>query len=308
MSTICFYHSRDLDGFTSGAIIKRKFPDCKLVGYDYGQPFPSDVLSMQNNIIMVDVSLSMEQMFFVAGRVNSFTWIDHHVSAITEYNAVLKIIDENRPPIIAILENGIAACEIAWKHYYPDEHMPTAVKLLGQYDTWRNADRFNWENAVLPFQFGMRQICNSPETFPFPLIAQYASPKNMNHVESAVGSIIKDGMIILDYQAKVSELACRKGAFEYEIDGYRAICLNQGGANSDMFKSVYDGDKHDIMMPFYFNGKQWIASMYTLKEGIDVSKIAKARGGGGHAKAAGFEFDGLGDVFPLLVVKNEITG
>ena len=36
----CFYHSADLDGQCSGAIVKLARPDCELVGIDYGDPFP----------------------------------------------------------------------------------------------------------------------------------------------------------------------------------------------------------------------------------------------------------------------------
>ncbi len=46
------YHNRDLDGFTSGAIIKLKYPDAKMVGYDYGQPFEQEVTG--EPIIMAD--------------------------------------------------------------------------------------------------------------------------------------------------------------------------------------------------------------------------------------------------------------
>jgi oligoribonuclease NrnB/cAMP/cGMP phosphodiesterase (DHH superfamily) len=49
------YHNRDLDGFTSGAIIKLKYPDAKMIGYDYGQPFEQEVTG--EPIIMADVSL-----------------------------------------------------------------------------------------------------------------------------------------------------------------------------------------------------------------------------------------------------------
>lgn len=35
----CFYHSKDLDGKCSGAIVKYKFPDCNMIGIDYGDKF-----------------------------------------------------------------------------------------------------------------------------------------------------------------------------------------------------------------------------------------------------------------------------
>jgi nanoRNase/pAp phosphatase (c-di-AMP/oligoRNAs hydrolase) len=50
------------------------------------------------------------------------------------------------------------------------------------------------------------------------------------------------------------------------------------------------------MMPFQFNGKLWTVSLYTTKEHIDVSQIAKKRGGGGHKQAAGFQVQKIEDL------------
>lgn len=282
---ICIYHSRDLDGYTSGAIVKRKYPDCKLIGYDYGQPLEIEVTG--EPIIMVDVSVPMKTMLKLSQVSNyQFIWIDHHISAIKEYK---EFIGEGESFCTAVLEDGIAACEAAWKYLFPNVKMPLAVKLLGEYDTWRNGDKERWENEILPFQFGMRQICNSPETFPESLL---------NEDQLQIYGIIETGKAILDYQRQQNERGC-KAAFEFEFEGYKAICLNGGGFNSEAFKSVYDESKHDLMMPFQFNGKFWTISLYTTKD-IDCSVIAKSKGGGGHKKAAGFQVNDIREVFPFI--------
>lgn len=293
---ICIYHSKDLDGYCSGAIVKRKYPDAKLVGYDYGQPFPlTDEEIMKHEVIMIDVSLPMPQMFSLALTAKHLTWIDHHISAINDYNNYPKerTGGEN---ITAILEDGIAACEGGWKYLFPDEFMPDAVSLLGKYDTWRNGDKEKWDNEIMPFQYGMRMICSSAETFPQELLQWYSV------VDERVLEIIHDGKNILSYQKVQNERAC-KFAFVFEFEGLRAICLNNGGANSQVFESVYDESKHDIMMPFVFTGKYWTFSMYTTKDEIDCSVIAKSKGGGGHKKAAGFQVKDIQSIFPFLTNK-----
>lgn len=290
---ICIYHSKDLDGYCSGAIVKRKYPDAKMIGYDYGQPLPlTDEEVYGNDVIMIDVSLPMPQMFTLALTANHLTWIDHHISAINDYKnySPKRTGCEN---ITAVLENGISACEGGWKYLFPDEQMPTAVKLLGEYDTWRNQDKDRWDNAIMPFQYGMRMICSSPETFPGYLFNQ---PDFYKTPDSAVDGIVQTGKILLEYQNTQNEIACRS-SFEIEFEGFRAICLNGGGFNSNVFKSVYDESKHDIMMPFQFNGKQWTISLYTTKDEVDCSVIAKSKGGGGHKKAAGFQLTELPNEF-----------
>lgn len=286
---ICIYHSRDLDGFSSGAIVKKKYPEAKLIGYDYGQPIPYDKIPKGEPIIMVDVSLPMPDMLILADHsAHQLTWIDHHISAINDYQTFVAEQCDGEPFLTAVLENGIAACEGTWKYLFPDTPIPQGILLLGEYDTWRNKDQDRWENKILPFQFGMRLFCNSAETFP-------------EHLLADVPKVIEQGVVVLQYQAQVNEVQCKK-AFEFEFHGLRAICLNGGGFNSDVFKSVYDGDKHDIMMPFQYNGKTdtWTFSMYSVKPEFNVSLIAKEHRGGGHAGAAGFQVADISTIFPFL--------
>lgn len=275
---IGIYHNRDLDGFTSGAIIKKKYPEAEMRGYDYGEPF--DFSGMEGNeVIMADVSLPMKDMIKISKLTNGrFTWIDHHISAIKDFEAL-----NDYTILAAVLDNTIAACEGAWNYLFPGEDMPYAVKLLGEYDTWRNQDVDRWNNEILPFQFGMRVHCNSVKSF----------PTNIFSHNEFVPGYISDGKLILKYNTIQNETQCRKSSFEIEFKGLKAICLNGGGFNSDVFKSVYDESRHDIMMPFQFNGRFWTVSLYTTKDEVDCSVIAKSMGGGGHKKAAGFQVDDI---------------
>lgn len=287
----CIYHSRDLDGYCSAAIVKRKYPSAEFIGYDYGQPFPWEKIG-DETVVMVDVSLPMEDMRKLSELCGGkLTWIDHHVSAINEFMALSEPFFIN-----PVLQDGIAACEGAWQYFFSDEKMPHVVNFLGEYDTWRNADQARWEDVVLPFQYGMRLRCNSLETFPMDLLEDSFSRIPFSSTGFSfsrdIEFIIENGTTILDYQKQQNEVACR-AAFEAEIDGLRAICLNGGGFSSQAFESVYDEAKHDLMVPFRFDGKQWAFSLYTTKDTVDCSQIAKARGGGGHKKAAGFQTQNL---------------
>jgi len=291
---ICIYHSKDLDGYCSGAIVKRKYPEAKLIGYDYGQELPMEQIPAGEPIIMIDVSLPMDKMAQLSNHSNhNLTWIDHHISAINDYKSQNNI---ELGGINPVLENGIAACEGGWKYLFPDEEMPTAVKLLGEYDTWRNQDKERWDNMIMPFQYGMRMVCNSAETFPQELFN--------NHdiiTDNAIYNVVNSGKTILTYQKQQNERACRS-SFEIEFEGLRAICLNNGGANSQVFDSVYNPELHDLMIPFVFTGKHWTFSLYTTKDEIDCSVIAKSKGGGGHKKAAGFQLKELPVEFKIHIV------
>lgn len=288
----CIYHSRDLDGWTSGALVKLKYPDCKMIGYDYGEPFPWDLISADEEVIMVDVSLPMADMIKLARSCNfKLTWIDHHISAINDYNSTTETT-----VFRGMLDNTISACEGTWNYLFPDKQMPEAIKLLGEYDTWRNKDQDRWETKILPFQFGMRTLCQSPETFPYYLLD--------NDIKDIV-EVTKYGNIILNYQRQVNEHQCKR-SFESVIHigdtVLSAICHNAGGFNSDMFKSIYNPDKHDIMVMFQYDGKTnlWVVSLYSTHAEIDCSQLAKQMGGGGHKGAAGFQVKSIDQVFDKI--------
>ncbi len=284
---IGIYHSKDLDGFASGTIIKLKYPDAKMVGYDYGQDFNAKVCN--EPVIMADVSFPIEEMLQLAKDSGSqLTWIDHHISSIERYE---NYVENNGHFLTPFTKIGIAACELTWMYLFPDKDVPLAITLLSEYDVWKNQDIDKWNNIIMPFQYGMRLYCNSLDTFPIDVLTD----------ESLVAKIIEEGKVVLRYQEKFNEQQCKRAAFEYKFQGYSALCLNVSGFNIDVFKCSYDESKHDIMLTFRFDGKGWYFSVYTKKETIDCSDIAKQNGGGGHRKAAGFYVEKITDIFNGLI-------
>lgn len=290
-NTVCFYHSRDFDGWGSAALVNLAYPGSKLIGYDYGQKFPIEEIDKESLVVMCDVSLPMQEMFDLACYIEkfdgSFLWIDHHKSAIEKYNVFLE--QQKYIPIEKVLDSKFAACELTWKYFFPFNSVPMIIELLGIYDSWRNDDKEKWNNSVMPFQFGLRakiqsvdEMCN---------LIQFSRNDN-DYIEKT----IEDGNLILRYQENQNAIACNR-AFETTFCGMKAICMNGGLFNSDAFKSVYDPQKHDMMMAFAFNGKYWTVSMYSDKPDVDCSKIAVQYGGGGHKSACGFQCKDIGQIF-----------
>jgi len=280
---ICFFHSADLDGHCSGAIVKHEMGDAvELRGINHGNPFPWDEVHGRD-VIMVDFSLQPFSDMVLLHKVSShLTWIDHHKSAIDDYNAYRQGSDERRF-WDGKLEIGKGACELTWEYYYPtwkENYMPGAVRLLSLYDVWKH----DQDDDALPFQFGMRMF----ETYPTKpeamelwtdLFTKHAAPRD----------IISKGKTILAYQDQQNEAYANSAAFETELDGLKCIAINKMLTNSQMFDSVWDENKYDAMLTFGYRDKKWTFSLYATKPSVDVSVVAKARGGGGHAQAAGFQ-------------------
>lgn len=268
----CIYHSADLDGHCSGAIVKYANPTCELIGIDYGQPFPWEkITDPAETVIMIDFSL---QPFEDMVRLNDLCyleWIDHHKSAILDWE------EFNRPIFNAVLRTEFAACELAWQTFFPDTPMPRAVHLLGRYDIWKHAET----PGALEFQYGMRLKHTWPDNQEFWSI--------LFESDEDTAGITQDGSLLLAYERIQNEKFIQAYGFDVEFDGLKCIAANRGMSNSLLFESVWNHDKYDAMLMFAWKGGQFTVSLYTDKPGIDVSVIAKAHGGGGHKGAAGFQ-------------------
>lgn len=265
----CYWHSVDLDGACSGAIIKKAFPQCEMIGIDYDQEIDWDKLSIGETIYVVDFCFQIKDM----KRLNenyALIWIDHH-------SAPMKTIEKIYPGIDGLRKDGTAGCQLTWKYIFPNGVMPKPVWLLGEYDVWHHDNP-----EVLYFQYGMR---NEGDTHPDQSIWNLLLRTDLLNIH--IEDILNNGKIILNYQTEDDKKYAHV-SFELEWEGLRFIMINKGYTGSKIFDSVWNPDKHDAMCVFYLTepGK-WKLGFYTNNEDIDVSVIARKYGGDGHVGAAG---------------------
>lgn len=277
----CFYHSADLDGHCSGAIVKMAYPDCEMIGINYGDEFPWADIRAKEMTFMVDFSLQPFEGMEKLIKQCQLIWIDHHKSAIEE----AKKSSYFGPPHVFI--EGKGACQLVWEYLKHDGHfyiedfqnllgVPTFIRLLAEYDVWNHLDP-----RTLPFQYGMRQF-------------EDTKPDNQEFWKSLfdteqVQHIVEVGSIIIKYQNSENKKYSDACAFETELDGLKCIAMNKMLTNSKCFDSIWDPEDYDAMLTFGFRKGQWTVSLYSTRDDIDVSVIAKNRGGGGHKGASGFQ-------------------
>jgi len=261
----CFYHSADLDGHCSGAIVRDRYSECQMVGIDYGDTFPWDSVGHEV-VFMVDFSLPIQDMLRLKKNCALLVWIDHHKTAIDARNAA-------GASFCGIQSSGIGACALTWRHLHPDRPMPYGVQLLAEYDVWNHRDK-----NCLPFQYGMRAAQN---TLP-------GAPLWDLVFAGEIDDIILRGDAVLAYERKQSEMYAKAFAFETTLHGLRCVAMNRMLTNSKAFDSVVDPQRHDAMLTFGFLKGVWKCSLYSVREDVDVSAVALKYGGGGHKAAAGF--------------------
>ena len=267
----CFYHSADLDGHCSGAIVKYKYPGCKLIGINYGDEFPWDIVTLGEKVFMVDFSLQPFDLMRQLDEIVELTWIDHHKSAREDYN------DSPLKSTTVILVDTAAACELTWEYLF-DTPIPQSVHLLGRYDVWDLSNP-----KTLPFQYGMKLEAGHPNNIRF-----WA-----DIFKDFPDEILDKGYTILDYIKQDNMKYIDACGFETDLDGLHCIAANKQLTNSQAFDTVWDPRKYHAMLAFGWRGGQWHVSLYSTRDDVDVSTIAKARGGGGHKGAAGFQCDTL---------------
>jgi oligoribonuclease NrnB/cAMP/cGMP phosphodiesterase (DHH superfamily) len=247
----------------------------ELIGINYGESFPWDRIAPREPVLMVDFSLQpFSDMVRLRELTDALVWVDHHKTALADAHAAEWTLKH----VPGIREVGIGACVLLWRYLFPNEPVPRAVQLLGEYDVWDHHDP-----DCLPFQYGARLLDLDPvHPLWLPLLSDAGN---------LVKRTVEDGRIVMRYQAQQNEGHAKCLCFDAELDGLRLIAANAGPTNSQFFDSVWDPKRYDAMCVFQYRPKsqKWTISLYTDKPDVDVSEVAKAHGGGGHKGAAGFQ-------------------
>ena len=287
------YHSKDTDGHFSGALLKYKYPDIELRGWDYRDEVPSfESMYGFDEIILIDVTFPFD-ILQELGTKTKLTVIDHHVSFKKQVDNHLQIghdVVTDDLKYIAfeyIYDDKLSACELGFKYYFG--YIPPIIELVGKYDTWRANGTSEWETVVLPMKYYLYGKVNKPDDVKNYWFDKYSG--------DTVDSMLEIGESIMEYERKMDESKTNSYAFEREAYGLRALCINTNFMSSETMITKFDSSKHDIMLGFAYNGNNWGISLRGIGDKIDVSEIAKLRGGGGHSQSAGFQVDNFEDIF-----------
>jgi oligoribonuclease NrnB/cAMP/cGMP phosphodiesterase (DHH superfamily) len=267
-----------MDGICSAAIVNLKYPGIDLMGIDYDDEPDMGKIINYREVIMVDFSLSIENMRRIVKNCD-FTYIDHHRDAV---ESVIKLNSEINCIDVMGCSLGIpAACELTWTYFF-NEPVPLAVQLLSLYDTWQH----DIDPRCVPFNTGIQVMDHEPRSSLWNMLFSY----NLN-TAAKILEIIDIGEHINHYFSNMNRKTMQKKLFEsYFLASngtvYRALCFN-GGKGSKRFSPYTNPKRHDLCIAFERTKEKWVYHLYAVGD-TDVSKIAVDQGGGGHKDAAGF--------------------
>jgi oligoribonuclease NrnB/cAMP/cGMP phosphodiesterase (DHH superfamily) len=248
MKTVCVYHSVDLDGWMSAAIVKHWFltkspkpcmtginledyPNKVLnsescgnwnvldfLGYNYGQPIPD--LSEYDKVIMCDISFPKEEMLNLwTTKGLNFEWIDHHISAIKIMENAHENISSGAYPIQGLRDTNYAACELTWQYFFPNDPMPEIVRLLGRWDCFGSIGT-DEEQKVVEFQYGARAVIKNYDDAYYYLDRSINSEKYYGDKDLVDKNIYTKGQSIYEYLCTEAKQTYKNGfeiKFEYPI-------------------------------------------------------------------------------------------
>ena len=274
---ICYYHN-DLDGRCAAAIVLRKHPACHMREINYSDnPDFAEECAGENGVIIVDFSFTPEKMLELIDIVDdNIIWIDHHKTA-KDYVYHYGMLEWEPAGLRDFTEPGLSGCELTWCYLFPNNIMPEAVRLLGDYDTWR----FDTKEASLEFQFGMRASNNTPDS----IIWHHLLKDDVSLIET----LKLTGCSIIKYKNNVAK-SFLKHRYELFWEGCNCLVVNTPMIDSTMFDDYKN--QFDICLCWWKTAPEYIISMRS-NGAVDVSAIAKKHGGGGHSGAAGFVCDKL---------------
>jgi oligoribonuclease NrnB/cAMP/cGMP phosphodiesterase (DHH superfamily) len=322
-------HHNDLDGYASAGIAKafleKQGIHPHFIEMNYGMTLP-EVFNQQDTVYMLDFSLQPfdAAMEALANSVDKFIWIDHHASSISAY----KLLQQEKGlswGYDGVRLDGYCGAELTWAWFnLPGRSLselegicqeaPDAIKLVGDWDTWRHAKMVD---SKAPF-FKMYFDTMVPEGVIewFRVYAEESWLEGSGHakyMEEVTAQAIHIGTSIKMFEVSESAALMKSRAFEaklvipaapgvsrdsaYAEVVYSVIAANMGARGSDRFASVYQPEKHELMLGFaYENTGKVTVSLYSTNPDIDCGAIAKLcgeagpfPGGGGHKGAAGFQ-------------------
>jgi oligoribonuclease NrnB/cAMP/cGMP phosphodiesterase (DHH superfamily) len=278
----CFYHSADLDGKCSAAIVLRAHPDAVLYPINYGDPFPWALFQKdkpRDLVYMVDFALQPWSGMERLAKLCDLVWIDHHETAIANWTCNRKTAVDG-----ANSSTGQGACLLVWRHLFPDEPVPDAVELISKWDVWDHDDP-----QVVHFQYGMQGVDNDPGARIWVDLLNVGDPIS----EARVFVTEQRGKTIWQYEQRQNAQRIKALRFDTELSGLRCLAANVGLVSSKLFDAVWDPKAYDCMLTFHHRKGCWNVSLYSDKPSVHCGEVAKQYGGGGHKGAAGFQCDAL---------------
>jgi hypothetical protein len=262
MTKYILYHRSCLDGYLSACIALKVMPDAIAIPVAYQQPVPD--LKGGSEVYILDFSYPKEILKDLMTSHAQVVVLDHHKTALNELSGFSN----------AIFDLTKCGARLTWEYFYSNEPVPLIVKHIEDRDLWK----FDLpETKALTMALWHHCTLDNPKSW-LPLLTEIPT------------ELYSLGQILLEVQASQIE---KQLAYVY------LATLPDSSTFIPMLNSALEVSETGHAMNEAYpetpysccwtqTGDKIKASLRTNKSEVDVGLIAKAYGGGGHPKAAGF--------------------
>ena len=321
MKPLVIYHKSCADGFGAAfAAWLSLGDDVDYIPVQYGSPehghYPTLIERASGiegrEVYILDFSFPkplMDDIFATAKRV---VWLDHHKTAFEMWcgkyeKGDIHLCNRYGPtkPCEIVLDDNKSGAMLAWEYFHPNEEFPMAIRHIDDYDRWvfalEGTKEFNkalWSYAPWSFEhwlemFGTFSI-NSGVNGLIDEGAAILRAHNQN-VQSVVKGAARACSII---PAVIDSVTSYKSPWTWWNDPEYGDTCGANGLAANCPPHLSSDVGHELATQSGTFGLLWCIDKngkckcsLRSNPGYDVSIIAKAFGGGGHATAAGFEVD-----------------
>lgn len=264
---LIIYHANCWDGLCAAWICRKALgPDCEFIQCQYGDTPPN---VDNKDVYIVDFSFKREILENIYARANSVLVLDHHKTAEEELKGL---------PYCKF-DMGKSGARLAWENFYPEKESSWLINYIEDRDLWA------WK--LLDSKILNAAIRSYPMTFDIlDELEQLNGYKAQDRLKDEGAAILRaQQQIIYGLVANASEVI---------IEGYKVLIVNATCYISEVAGALAKNRPFGVVW-FETNDGKRVYSLRSDNDGVDVSKIAKLHGGGGHAKAAGFSIPSLKD-------------
>lgn len=282
MKTYVLYHDGCADGFCSAWIARKYLVDAIYIPVRYGEPSPE--IEQGSRVYILDFSYPRRILTNLIERGCTLTVIDHHKTAQAALDGFADqcVVDGlPRPEIIFDMEHSGA--RLTYDYFFGNEYLKR-YSDSGIFRPWlvdyvEDRDMWWWK---LP---SSREISAWVRSHPF----DFERWDRWTHIQPGdtdwLHAVREGGAILRSNEQVIDEHLAR--AEPIVLDGFNGRVVNSSTytLQSDIAGRLAEGVDFGAC---YFDDRG--VRRWSLRSGtIDVSEIARARGGGGHRGAAGYE-------------------
>lgn len=284
---VCVYHGDCFDGAGAAWAVREKhqraaWPMPVFVPGKYGTPIDAD-LTYGKHVLLVDFSVKLDAAIELLEGVASLTIIDHHKSAFEE---LYKL---KHPRFALRYDNRRSGAVLAWFAYLGLTDPPPVLAYIEDRDLWTwRLEHTHEISARLSL-----------------------APPTIEEIDAlALGwdraRFIREGALLETLRESIAE-EIAQSATEVRMKIHDGVSISApiAWAPRSFVSRVGNilAERHEAKLAIVISHtsvSQVTVSLRSVEGGPDVATLAVARGGGGHARAAGFQCT-LGDLSLALL-------